>query len=148
MRVTTEELQLVVKTVATELLHQLAAKQDKVTAARERLRDAGGRFVGQGQRIVEDTYELADAYEVLGEEVTTVFTSASKVPRAFDWMKVVSPQVRQFTKDCDLASIAVEKAGGATGAAARGTRTMGMAAFEASRGLQDIGNGLGGVIDN
>lgn len=116
MGTTTEELQLVVTT-------QDAEKLDAVEKKLDRLRDAKGRFVSAGnrdERAVSDVYELADAYEVLGEEQRSVFTSAVQVGRAMDPVEHAMAEVGQKAE-----------------LAARGIKEVGAASDRASSGMSD-----------
>jgi hypothetical protein len=79
-----ETLQLDMVVTGLDDLASLVAAQDKASASTDRLRDAQGKFVSasgaSGGKTVkqqaQDIYDFADAYEVLGHEMQSVFTSA------------------------------------------------------------------------
>jgi archaellum component FlaC len=85
-----------------------------------------------------DVYELMDAYELMEDEfdqmVTSVIASANAVKQQEQALGSLETQVR--------------RAAAAGSQASRSTRDVGMAALEASRGIEDFQYGIHGVINN
>src|SRR4051794_10492257 len=71
-----------VKNLETALRQLDAAQQRAEVASRK---TATAMAAAPLQQQESDVYELADAYEVLGVEMTTVLTTASQIPRSFDF---------------------------------------------------------------
>lgn len=141
---------------------QFEQATERVDARLATLRAATGSATGALSAQQANVYELADAYEVLGTEQQTVFTSAVQVgeaqaraAQAFSWTQVVHPQVRQLAADFDFASInlgktgtALQKIGPAGATGSRGMTNLGQSAYIASQGLEDLQYGFRGVINN
>lgn len=94
----------------------------------------------QAQQAVADSteaaiYDLADAYDMVGDEMSEIIAVAPKAQRAFDQTAIAAAgQATAVTK----AGEAVKKSG----------MNIGQAALDGSRALEDLQYGIGGVINN
>lgn len=140
---TVEKLTMQVEATNVGVLDVLATKIDVVAAATTKANAAGTAAVANNQTA--DVYELADAYDVLGEELQSVYTSASNFGRGWKSVEVAAAsQTTAATK----ATTALERQSRAAKDAGAATGNLGRGFLELSRGIEDAQYGLGGVLNN
>jgi hypothetical protein len=128
-------------TAAADMGHAVDAASTATTAAAKATAQAA-----------TDVYELADAYEVLGEKIESPLTSAAKVPRAFDW-STINTGARESERQIVRFGEAVIDVGNKTDASGKkiagAMKGNSLAVLNFSRGIQDFAQGgIGGVLNN
>ena len=92
-----------------------------------------------------ETYDLADAYEVLGALSTSVFTSAQQIGQA---MKAEATALGSVEVAAAKASKSVNKVDDANKKTKKSAESMGGGFLELSRAVEDAQYGLNGVLNN
>jgi hypothetical protein len=118
---------------------------DKTTEKIARLEKALEKAKASMAAAEHEVYDLADAYEVLDSESTSVFTSAQQVGQA---MRAEAEAMGTVGTAATKASTAADKMTDANKKATKGGADLGYAVLQVSRGLEDLQYGFAGVVNN
>jgi hypothetical protein len=122
-----------------------AGKLEKVAVAATSVEKAVKQQAAATAELEHETYDLADAYEVLGVESTSVFTSAQQQSAAF---RAEAAAMGTVEVAAAKASKSVRKLADDKDKATKASGNLGRGLLEASRGLEDLQYGFAGVVNN